>query len=481
MKNSKLLNLLEYLSGKELERLERYLQSPFFIEEKNTEMHKRAYKLFVYIIDRKDSLGVLKKEEVYAHIYSNQTFKAIKLNQLMAYLVKKIEQFIIYTIQNDDSYISNIRQKQLLLEFYIRKKSNKWYEAQKREIDKFQAQINLRDRNYYLYQFLIDDNNVQLTTLQSNRKDKKSLKKMLNSLDIFYVLNLLEVACLLKRSFTFDSEEFSLLKDKIQYIGDAYKSKSPSIKIYQYALELLELDGREKDELYKLYRNFFAEYHHCFSQNEARNLFTHALTYCAAQLNKGREEYCEECWDLYCLGLMNNVLYIDKRLMPSDLKNIITLSLRLKKYEWAEEFLHQHQHQIQATNPKEVYGFNLANVYFHQQKYLEVHQILASLKCKDVYYDLAMRRLEIKVLYDQEELEVLYAKLNAFRVFIRRHRSVDKSNRERNGNFLSLMKKLINIIPRDKKQIGILENKLQNTPELAERKWIVAKLEELKR
>ncbi len=479
MKNSKLLTLLEHLNSKELERLDLYLQSPFFIEEKNKELHKRAYKLFIYIIDGMNDLKVLEKKEVYTHIYPKEIFKAVKINQLMAYLVKKIEQFIVYKLQSNGSYYNDIHQKQLLLSFYIENKINRWYEAQKRDIDRFQTQINLRDNFFYLYQFLIECNHAKLVTLQSHRKEDRSLKNMLHSLDVFYVLSLLEIACLLKTSFTFDSEDFLLLKDKINSILKLCNVSVSSVDVYKYALELLE--GAGNDKMYVVYRDSLMQYYNYFTKGEARNLFTHALTYCINQLNKRRDEYYEECWNLYYSGIEKEILYIDGKLMPSDLKNITTISLRLKKYEWAEEFLQQHKHRIQSTNSKEVYSFNLANVYFHQQNYSAVHQILASLKCKDVYYDLAMRRLEIKVFYEQEEIELLYAKINAYRIFVRRNRNIDKDSKLMNNNFLSLVNKLIKIIPRDKKQINSLGKELQTIAKLAERKWIIAKLEELKK
>ena len=73
-----------------------------------------------------------------------------------------------------------------------------------------------------------------------------------------------------------------------------------------------------------------------------------------------------------------------------------------------------------------------------------------------MFYELAMRRLEIKVLYEEEEIEVLYSKLNAYRVFIHRNSLLDKYITEINNNFLNVIYKLINIIPKDEKQINHL-------------------------
>ena len=176
----------------------------------------------------------------------------------------------------------------------------------------------------------------------------------------------------------------------------------------------------------------------------------------------------------------NGVLYINGQISPPSLKNIITLSLRLKKYKWAEDFLHQHKNKIQSENPAEVYSFNLANVFFHQQKHDKVYEILRTLKCRDMFYELAMRRLEIKVLYEEEEIEVLYSKLNAYRVFIHRNDLLDKDSVEMNNNFLNVVSKMMNVIPKDEKQIKRLTEIINKKKKLAERKWITAKLEQLK-
>ncbi len=479
MKNSKLLTLLEHLTVEELKRLDLYLQSPFFIEEKKKELHKRAHKLFLYLNNLKKSFVELTKDELFNHIYSTETFKLIKINQLMAYLVKKIEQFIIYTRRNSRSYVNDVQQKQILLDFYIEKNLNKWYEAEKRAIQKLQTQTTLRDNTFFLQQFWAECRYAKLASAQSNRKEKTSLKTMIYALQSFYMLTLLDIGCLIKRSFVFNDEDLQLIENNIACLEMGTGELTPTIDVYVSALQLI--GGEKNDETYEKYKKLLADCYVCFLPNEAKNLLTYALNYCLIQINKGREEYYEECWDLYRLGVTNKILYVDKKIMPPDLKNIITLSSRLKKYEWAEDFLHQHKNKIQATNPKEVYSFNLANVFFYQQKYAEVHQILASLKCKDIFYDLGMRRLEIKVFYEQEEIELLYSKLNAYRVFVHRNQVIGKESKERNNNFLNLVGKLIKTIPRDKKQLEILEKELQKTPKLAERKWIVAKLEELKK
>lgn len=250
------------------------------------------------------------------------------------------------------------------------------------------------------------------------------------------------------------------------------------IRIYKYALQLIE--GKGNDDIYQAYKTLLMKYYACFESTELKALFTYALNYCAIQLNSGREEYYEECWNLYNLSVEKGILYINGQISPPSLKNIITLSLRLKKYQWAEDFLHQHKNKIQSEHPLEVYSFNLANVFFHQQKYDKVYEILRTLKCRDMFYELAMRRLEIKVLYEKEEIEVLYAKLNAYRVFIHRNNLLDRDSTIMNNNFLNVVAKMINVIPKNEKQIKKLTKIISQKKKLAERKWIMAKLEQLK-
>ncbi len=479
MKNSKLYKLVQHLNLEEICQLELYLQSPFFIDQRKKELHTKSVKLFFLIQKNNREIEALTREKTFAQLYPNRTFNLNKLNQVMMYLVKQIEAFLVYEYEHKGNYYNAIRQKLSLLNFYAEQKMSKWYEAQKRDIQKFQAKINYRDNFYYINEYFLNVKSAQINSVYTDRRANVSLQQLVVNLQNFYNLSLLNLACIIKSGTILNEDELRFIEQSLVQIDLQNQEYNPIIKIYFYALKLIE--GKGNNTIYQTYKSLLMEYHACFDVRDLKGLFTYALNYCLIQLNSGKEEYYEECWKMYCLGFEKSILYVEKKILPSDLKNIITLSLRLEKYEWAEEFLYKHKNKIEAENPKEVYSFNLANVFFYQQKYDEMHRILRILKCKDIFYELALRRLEIKALYEEEEINLLYAKLNAYRVFIHRNGVLDKGSKEMNNNFLNILNKLVKIIPRDKQQICVLKQTLDNMPKLAERKWIATKLEELKK
>ena len=158
------------------------------------------------------------------------------------------------------------------------------------------------------------------------------------------------------------------------------------------------------------------------------------------------------------------------------------MALRLKQFDWVEQFIEEHKDRLLgADNPEEVYRFNKANLHFHQQNFDRALDLLSA-RYSDIYYELAARRLEIKIFYEIRS-PLLDSKTEAFKVFGFRQakRKLPDTPKIGNNNFIDLLRQMTNPATLgNQPRIEKLRKRLKEKQIIAERDWLAEKLNTLR-
>ena len=221
------------------------------------------------------------------------------------------------------------------------------------------------------------------------------------------------------------------------------------------------------------------ENHHDLPTDHLKALQAFCRNYCIVQYNKGRKIFLQKLFQLYQQHLEQGYLYHDGGLLPSTVRNIVVFGLRCSAYDWVRDFLKKYRHRIVATNEaEEIYQFNWAAYLFAIGEYEKALDSLAG-RYEDSYYQLAARRMELKIYYELN-LPILDSKINAFKVYIYRvsQKNLPPVPREGNNNFIDILRqichsKTLNNPDRVRKLIGKVEAKKS----VAEKNWLIEKLE----
>jgi len=126
-------------------------------------------------------------------------------------------------------------------------------------------------------------------------------------------------------------------------------------------------------------------------------------------------------------------------------KNIVTLGLRLKSYDWIKNFIEHYQVYLVEHIRKNAYHFNLATYFYETGDFDHVVQLLNSVEFTDVYYEISSKYILMKVYYDLGEFTLLSYLIISFERYIKRNKAVSSQNRQGILHFLMVLKKLAKI------------------------------------
>ena len=132
-------------------------------------------------------------------------------------------------------------------------------------------------------------------------------------------------------------------------------------------------------------------------------------------------------FEIYQTLLEKGIIFKNGELLPWDYKNIVTLGLRLKEFEWIEGFIKNFNHKLPAKFQENALTYNLANLYFSQKRYDDVIRLLSTVEYKGLYYALDGRWLLLRTYYELQEMEAMESLVESFRIFLLRNKLLSKT------------------------------------------------------
>jgi len=198
------------------------------------------------------------------------------------------------------------------------------------------------------------------------------------------------------------------------------------------------------------------------------------------QHNLGAKHLLPEIFNLHRTHLEEGYLSFDQGILPSIFKNIVTMGLRVKAFDWVFQFLTNYKDKLEgAENSNDVYDYNMASYYFAIQEYDQALALLAD-QYEDIYYKIAARRMELKIYYETQS-DLLDPKIDSFKVYVFRlsKKQILDHKRSSNNHFINFLRQLRN--PRtihDVRKLEKLEQKMLDTALLTEKDWLIDKVQE---
>lgn len=311
---------------------------------------------------------------------------------------------------------------------------------------------------------------------------------MVDWLDAFYLSKKLRWVCeMLNRSRIVNTQYQYHLLDEIKVILAKDYPHLQKVFIKAYFLVYKTLTESDNIDHFHSLIQILDENLGAIPKAEAISLYRYAQNYCIGKINKGETAFMLELYNIYKKLLDNEFLYEKGILAHPHFKNIITLGLRLKDFDWVLHFIESNKQYLQKDIRENAYHFNLATYYYEASDFDKVVDLLNRVKFNDVYYEISSKYILLKVYYDLEEYILLNYLTSSFERYIKRNKSVSTQNRQGIVNFLFVLKNLVKIKEWKgyKGKDFILKQKIK-TEKLLERKkpivnlpWIKQKLGEI--
>ncbi len=465
MQNTQIFALLLTLQPKEVRELRKFLDSPFFNHRKD------VVRLFEYLA-KKMAKGKteLDKEKVFRKVYPKERFTEQAFRQLLSWLQQLIEKYLAYKRLFDD----DIRVKIQLAEVFRERDLARHFKKTIREAEKKLDTPALRNADYYEQRFALEFEKYNASSIQ--RMTSHNFQSISENLDWSYIIKKLQQVC-----FTIAHQtvyridyELGMFREVLNYIERNHLTEHPTIAAYWYCYYALS-DPEREDNFFR-FKELLVQNNQRFSLEELRNLYLLAINYCIRRLNAGHLAFAREGLDLYKNALQSEVLFSRGVLSRFTFRNIVAMGLKVKEYDWVEQFINRYQDDLEAEYKSSTYALNMATLAYTRRHLDRALELLQLSDYKDLLMNLSSKTLAAKIYYELREDMLLYSHLQTMEVFIRR-KKVMGYHRKNYLNFIHYLKQLHKLPSFDHKRTESLRTNISEEEILTEREWFLQILE----
>ncbi len=442
MKKSRLIEVLEALSGQEVERLGKFLASPYH----NTRADVLGLYEHIAFALRQNMEHILDKKYTYEKLFPGKPYDDAKMRHLIYVLLQVTEEFLAIEWYQQDVATKNLclaqqyRQRKLSKSFrqtiktaYARQEKTPSYST----ADQFRMSM-LQEINYQ-YQ------------IEENRQGEQGMQTCHDTLHHFFIATMLRQNCslLMQNRLSTQHHQSPLLDDVLKLIDRQPELlEIPAIFLYYHSYQMFSEEG--DNHHFQQLKSGIVRYGKGFPRTELRDIFLIVINHCIRQNNKNEGTiFLSELFDLYQVGLEQGAFLENGFLSRWTYKNIVMAGLMLKEFEWVKSFIYNYESKLEKKYRKDSFAYNLAFLHYCRKQYDKAISQLQQVKFDDVFLNLNARNLLLKIYLELEEYDALEAHLNSFEIFIRR-KKITNPHRVNYLNIIKLSRKIIQVNPHDK-------------------------------
>jgi hypothetical protein len=471
MHNNKLLTILKHFSKPDLNQFHKYIVSPYFNKS------QQLIHFFEIILKGINSPkpALLEKENVWKKLFKDQKYNDVRFRKLNSDLLKMIGGFLSQQIYDEN----NMQKSANLIQSAGNRGIKKMYASAIRNYENISEKHPYEDSEFYFNQYLIQKNYFDITQHEFKNSIKHNLEEIDFYLTIFFLTEKLRCYCNVLSQKTSNIKYNIVFSDEILDLARKHKEDIPAIAIY-YQIYLTYVESKNENHYFKL-KNLLKDYGQKFHSVEARALYDSSLNYCIGRINQGHTHFLQELFELYQDYLIKEAIYVDGELHPFHFKNIVHVSLRLKQYDWTENFINSNNERLPESSRENAVTFNLARLYYYKKNYEKVISLLQEVEYEDIVYSLSSKSLLIATYYESNEIEALYSLFESFRAFLNRRKDLTETKKRNYLNTIKFTKRLVKILPGDKSALEKLKADIEMTKDISDLKWLQEKIAELEK
>ncbi len=469
MENSHLITVLKTLSKKEARDLKKWLNSPVHNQREDVVL------LFEYLLTGEHLADdkFLQKERVFSKIYPGEAFEDAKLRQSMHFLLKSLEEFLIYQELREDE----VRSRMALSSVYRKRKLDKAFQKTIKSIETLQENAPYRDEQYLRNEYLLQ---LEKYTFQEGKKRtvKMNLQEMSDALDLTFLADKLRQSCLMLAHQAVYKAQYDIgfLSEVLAFIEKGDFLQHPAIAMYYYGYKAISDESGQ--EYFQSLRQEIQKHKNYFPHSELRDIYLMAINYCVARINLGHAEMRKELFELYRNGIEDQILIEQNELSRFTFRNIINLGTALKEFEWINSFIDEYQDYLALQHRENFVQFSRAKLHFAKREYKQAMRMLAQSDFDDILTNLYSKSMLIIMYFEEEEIDALESLLESMRTYMRR-KEVLGTHKVIYSNLIKYTRKLIRINPYDKDEKNKLKEEIERTSPLPEKEWFLKQLERI--
>ncbi|MCG8329467.1 MAG: hypothetical protein MI974_17365 [Chitinophagales bacterium] len=397
MKGKKFYEVLKNLKRSEHKNLKTFLKLP------GHDLSVENTRLFLKLLDKVKEKRNLKLEGLHNFFQKEEVKKEQYVYNLFLRILQK---YYLMTQIFSHKLLSN----HILLSYFIKQNLHKnaagSYTAGLKMLEKTNG---IHDGKSSLYRFFLYE--LKLLKDRKIRKSQEALFLMEGALDDFYLEN--KLRCFCERSnrhhiishASIDEVEhfFQLMASKIQ------ESKSIGVQVY-YNIYLM-LNSKSNEGYFQKASDLIHANEYRFTNDYLKEVYDYLLNFCIRKVNANSLEYGKTYLKLVSYLEQKEILLDGKEINPSRFKNCITIYFLEEQYIEAEYFLEKYADFLEGKRESNEYKLNKALLYFCLKKYDESYSLIMNYDGKDVFYNIAFKKLLSRIYYHYSQADPNYVQL----------------------------------------------------------------------
>lgn len=467
MRNSKLVALLSVLEVKEWDRLRDYVYSPYFNKR------EEVCRLFDFFYERQELVGQLDfdKEEVDAFVHPGQVYNEKQLAYLFNYLLRLAEDFLGQEDLTRDGFILQRNKLNVLLEKHLKKHFHFQLNKSKQRI----AGEEVRSGYFWRDRYWLSEMEAQAFMSERKRQYDQSFQNLSDALDNYYCYEKLRYSCAMV-----NLEAIGSTKYEIQLIDGLIQNLSARTEVdfhIDIYLKIYEcLTEKDNEKTFTLLRKQVELHQNRLSREELREILLFLVNICLRKTRQGLEDYYVQALELYEFGIKNRTLFAGQYLTHWTYNNVVKLALRVKRYQWLNQFIDENATYLAPNVREQATNFNKAELAFSKGDYDSCLEHINQVTFTDPQYFLGSRIMLLKSFYAIDAFDSLSSQLASFMMFLRRNKKISNDYKQTLLNFCSLLHLVLRSKP-DKKE-KVLQ-KINDTKQKVEGTWLLKVAEEI--
>ncbi len=473
MKKSKLYLLIQHLGREERQFLADFFCQPYFSDK-----HAHLQSLLNYVLQHRQQADAMEHAAIFAHLFgADALYNDLKLRHIIADVLHHAEIALAYYHAGHDDLLWLPLQ---ILQLYSQLNLPKHYRAVLTTIEGTLQDYPYRNADYYLQQYRFYRLQEQFSTDRTDPAKQIARVQASDSLDIFYITEKLRMMSELRtlQQVRKTANSIALSDTLLTAIAqNPHYLQYPLLAAYYYIWQMLDDDGNsDNDSWFEQLKTLINATALPLLLEEAQEIYFFALNYCAVQINKGTDSYLAQIFDLYQLGLKNKwLLDYNNTLSAFHYKNVTTVALRLERYEWIKQFLHDYCPLLPNAQRDTAFRYNIANYHFYRGEYEQVLLLLQQVSHDEIFYSLDTRLLLLKTYYELDETDVLFSLIESTNQMLNRTKQLSRERQRTYRNFLKFIRKLSSLSTKKSKKAIALHQSIEQSTHLADKRWLLSK------
>lgn len=463
MKTTKIYYLFRKIPNGERQQVAEFLACSVF--------NRRAdvLRLYQYLLEQ--SGKNVQKEDAWKAAHPKKSFHPAQWNLLTSRLFKCIETYLSCQQVMQDETAMKIQ----LSKSYRRLKMEKNFQTAIKDARKTLDKKNHRHADYLHRRFELEQEYLDYVA-SHDRTARTNLQESTDALDAYFISSKLKQACfaLSRKAINKEVYKIGLLDQIIQHVKETpVLLNEPAVGLYYYCYTAIA-DGGGEDDFIHL-RQAMKTFGHLFPPAEIRDVYLIAINFCIRRLNSGKQDFAKEALEMYRLSLYQGFLLEDGILPESTFGNIVTLSVKVKEYAWAEEFVEMYHSRLRPSFREPLQYYSLGKLRYEQSQLASSMHFLARVDTAVPWLLLAAKTLQIKIYYDLGEIGLLDSLLDSMRVYLQRKDNINHS--ENYKNMVAFTRQLLSIDTKPNKEKEAFAEKVKAAKVFSEKEWFLEKIQ----